>query len=174
MLLVLFYSWIGPCCNYTFLDIFIHFINMSIHLLSTGLVHWDILWQNREQLWVNYSLQIEKFHLNVSYWEFSHCHPVNQYKLLSAHGGCFVDGLLPWVLVITKTKHHPRAALCLQNRGIIFVPKKWFTRPAAGPIPGGHFIQRNLGWQDWSFKASQISTAWLLPTAYSYSFSALL
>lgn len=37
-------------------------------------------------------------------------------------GGWFVGGLLPRAPTIAKPKHQAGAALCLQNRGITFVP----------------------------------------------------
>lgn len=46
-------------------------------------------------------------------------------------GGWFVGGFLPRAPTIAKPKHQAGAALCLQNRGITFVPflkkKKRFT-----------------------------------------------
>lgn len=45
--LVLFYSWIWPCCYWTFLDIFIHFTNLYMLVKHQSLEHWNLPWQNQ-------------------------------------------------------------------------------------------------------------------------------
>lgn len=129
------------------------------------LAHWNLPWQNQMALTDKFFFtNRKKKNLNVSYWGFSHCYPVNQYQLIRPLSAWqwFVGGLVPRALSIAKPKHQSGAALCLQNRSITFVPKtfkKMIFRPSAGPIPGGDFTQHDLGWQDWSFKASQTSLA---------------
>lgn len=62
---------------------------------------------------------------------------------------CIAQASAKGCIMSSKQKHN----LCAKNF------KKLIRRPSAGPIPGGDFTQHDLGWQDWSFKASQMSLA---------------
>lgn len=118
---------------------------MSIQLLSTGLAHWNILWQK----WIAGTGKLFFISRKTSTYPTENlviAFQSSNTNWSAAHGGCFVARLLPRALAITKSKHHPRTAFCLQKRDIVFVPKKIIHRPSAGPIPGGDFSQCNWGW----------------------------
>lgn len=131
-----------PCCYFRALVVilelsrYFYIFYKLLYMLAKhwSLAHWNLPWQN--QITLTYKLFFTKRKKILS-----KCIPLRVQSLLPSQptptdggtecpGRWFVGGLLPRALTIAKLKHQPGAALCLQNKGITFVPnflKKLFT-----------------------------------------------
>lgn len=136
---------------------------MSIHLLNTGLAPWNILCQNQtavtgKLVFTNGKTLSERTLLRIRALPPSQPVPTDQavestQRMLCGRSPPSCTGRY-------KAQASPKDCITSsKQRHSLCAKKKIIPRPSAGAVPGGDFIQHNLGRQAWSFKASRISPA---------------